>query len=279
MKTGLAIWHYPHRTVVENAAYFIKQGYDSISLLGTHMVDVCKNEADSRALAELVAQSGVVLTVHHLLPRTHDAADVAVFHDGVEAIAAWQKQYGLMAVYSFDVLQAIRGNIVPYLQYVLDTVPGCKVAVEDFGLTPEERAQIEHLKAEPRFGYLLDIGHMFIRLVGQNISRQTLFTHSDSEGPVCEHPGTEAFLTAFRSKEFPVFEMHMHNNDGVEDMHYFLEDGALDVTGVSHAIKEFGFKGVLTIESAPGYRFECRYPESDERIAKSTAYWRSMMKD
>lgn len=96
---------------------------------------------------------------------------------------------------------------------------------------------------------------------------------------MCKHPGTEAFLTAFRSKEFPVFEMHMHNNDGVEDMHYFLEDGALDVTGVAHAIKEFGFEGVLTIESAPGYRFECRYPDSDERIAKTTAYWRSVLKD
>lgn len=279
MKTGLAIWHYPHRTVVENADYFIKQGYDSISLLGTHMVDVCKNEDDSRALAELVARSGVVLTVHHLLPRTHSETDVAIFRDGVEAIAAWQKQYGLLAVYSFDVLQAIRDNIVPYLQYVLDTVPVCKVGVEDFGLTPEERAQIEHLKAEPRFGYLLDIGHMFIRLVGRNASGVTLFTHSDSEGPVCENPGTEAFLTAFRSKEFPVFEMHMHNNDGVEDMHYFLEDGALDVAGVARAIRNFGFEGVLTIESAPGYRFECRYPDSDERIAKTTAYWRSVLKD
>lgn len=279
MKTGLAIWHYPHRSMLENARFFIQQGYESISLLGTHMVRVCRSAEDSCALAEAVAASGVTLTVHHCLPKTHGTEDVAEFHKGLEAIAAWQKAWGLMAVYSFDVQPGIRDNIAPYLHEVLETVPGCKVAVEDFGLTAAEYAQIEHLKAEPRFGYLLDIGHMFIRLRGRNGSGYPLFTHTDIEGPVCDNPGSASFLDAFRSKEFPVFEIHMHNNDGVEDMHYFLEDGALDVPAVAKAIKVFGFDGVLTIESAPGFHFPCCYPESDERILRTTAYWHDIMKN
>ncbi|MDY6184844.1 MAG: hypothetical protein SPI22_05445 [Eubacteriales bacterium] len=59
-------------------------------------------------------------------------------------------------------------------------------------------------------------------------------------------------------------------------MHYFLEDGCLKVEEVARAVKELEFDGVMTIESAPGCRFVCKYPESDERIAATFGYWRDI---
>lgn len=276
MKNGLAIWHYPHRTVLENVAYFAKQGYDSVSLHGSHMVQICSSEEASAELADIIKETGLVLTVHHKLPRSHEETDVVAFRQEVDLIAAWQEKYRLLHIYSFDVPQLIRDSISPDLDYVLGRIKETKIAVEDFGLTEAECSQIDYLKGNPRFGYLIDIGHMFIRLRGKNGSGRTLFTHSESEGPVTDSPNSADFAAAFRSKGFPIFEMHLHNNDGIEDMHYFLEDGCLKVEEVARAVKALKFDGVMTIESAPGFRFACEYPESDERIAATFGYWRDI---
>ena len=63
--------------------------------------------------------------------------------------------------------------------------------------------------------------------------------------------------------------------DGV--YHYFLEDGELDIKMIAEVLKEIEFDGVLTIESAPGYRFKCKYPESDERILKTYEFWKNYL--
>ena len=275
MKNGLAIWHYPHRTVLENVAFFAKQGFDSVSILGFHMDQICADEKQSAQLARLISDSGIALTVHHKLPPDHLKESVRHFQATIDRFAAWQKRYGLLSVLSFDVEQEIRDNIAPYVEYVLDSVPQSKIAVEDFGLTAAEKAQIEHLKSNDRFGYLIDIGHMYIRLCGKNKSGMTLFTNSPDECPKREQPSYEAFLTAFRSKEFPIHEIHLHNNDGVNDRHYFLDDGTLDIKMIAAVLKEIAFDGILTIESAPGCVFECAYPESDKRILETFAIWKN----
>ena len=51
MKTGLAIWHYPHRTVFENVAFFAENGFESVSIHGADMLAVCAYpESDERIL-------------------------------------------------------------------------------------------------------------------------------------------------------------------------------------------------------------------------------------
>ncbi len=276
MLQGLAIWHYPHRCMVDNIRYFAANGFDSVSVHGARFVAAISDPAASDAIAAAVRETGMVFTVHYCLPRSHDSETVEAFRVGISAIADWQTAFGHIAVLSFDVPQPIRSGvgIGGYLDFVLDTVPACKVAVEDFGLTAAERKQIEHLKGTERFGYLVDIGHLFIRLRGQNQSGKTLFTHSPDEHPVTEKPDAAAFKTALASKDFPILEMHLHNNDGVNDVHWFLEQGELDVPAVAKALAEVGFDGVLTVESAPGYKFECRGKDADEGILKTFAYWK-----
>ena len=277
MKNGLAIWHYPHRTVTENAEYFADCGFESISVHGVHMYNVLSDEKEAEKLAEIISAKNLILTVHHALPVDHSDEKVSLFRNQIEAYGKWQKKFGILSVLSFDVPQDIRDNITPYVDFVLETVEKSKIAVEDFGLNEAERKQIEYLKNNDRFGYLIDIGHLYLRICGKNDSGYTLFTNSPEECPVNENPVSADFLRALRTKEFPIFEMHLHNNDGVEDVHYFLEEGTLKIDEIAKALKDFGFEGILTIESAPGYRFECKYPESDIKINKTFAYWKNMM--
>ena len=276
MIQGLAIWHYPHRNMVENIRYFAALGLPSVSVHGAQFVNAIADPAMSEAIAAAVSETGVVFTVHYCLPRKHDPEAVAVFEAGIRAIANWQQVHGTVAVLSFDVPQPIRSGrgIGGYLDFVLDTVPDCRVAVEDFGLNADERAQIRHLKGNPRFGYLVDMGHLFLRMRGQNQSGKALFTNSPDEHIAVDAPTAEDFAAALASKDFPIFEMHLHNNDGVNDLHWFLEQGSMDVPAVAKALREWGFDGVLTVESAPGFRFECRGKDADEGIARTLAYWK-----
>ena len=276
MTNGLAIWHYPHRTVTENVRFFAECGFESVSLLGHHMHALCKDGAMAEELAELVSKYRLVLTVHHTLPRTHAAEAIEDFRAFVSDVAEWQRTYGSLSVLSFDVPEGVRDDAAGYIDLTLSTVPDCKVAVEDFGLTERERRQIEHLKGNRRFGYLLDMGHLFLRLRGENRDGLTLFTNSPEEHPLTAAPKRADFLAALGTKEFPIFEIHLHNNDGKDDLHLFLEDGAMEMAEVAHALRDFGFDGVLTLESAPGYRFPCPALESDLRIQGTFAYWKSL---
>ena len=278
MLQGLAIWHYPHRCMVDNIRYFAALGLDSVSVHGAQFVAAIADPATAEDLAVAVSETGVVFTVHYALPRSHEPEAVAVFEAGIATIAAWQRAYGHIAVLSFDVPQPLRGGvgIGGYLDRVLEAVSDCRVAVEDFGLNESERGQIAHLKGNERFGYLVDIGHLFIRMRGENVSGKTLFTHAPDECPMTKAPDAAAFAAALAGKDFPIFEMHLHNNDGVSDVHWFLEDGEMDVPAVAHALREVGFDGVLTVESAPGFKFECRGRDADEGIQRTLSYWKGL---
>lgn len=277
MINGLAAWHYPHRTLIENVAFFAEKGFSAVSLLGKRTVIACQDEDVAKELASVVKEKNIVLTVHFKLPDTHGSADVEEFKTAIDILADWQKKYGgLISVLSFDVPQDIRDNILPYVEYVLGYEEFKKVAVEDFGLTDDEKRQIEPLKNNERFGFLIDIGHMYIRLRGENKEGKTLFENRPSECEVKDKPEFDDFIQAFNSKEFPIFEIHLHNNDGVDDVHFFLDDGTLDVGMIADVLKAIEYDGILTLECAPGFKFECKYPESDERILKNFEYWKSL---
>lgn len=276
MTQCLAIWHYPHRSISDNIRFFANQGFPAVSVHGAQLVQalLC---GQGVSIAEAVQTSGALLTVHYTLPRNHEPESVEIYNSGIQVLAEWQKAYGLIKILSFDVPGPIRDSISSYLDTALSAIDGCLVAVEDFGLTPEERAQIEYLKVTPRFGYLIDIGHMFIRLRGQNSSGKPLFTNRPDECPPCENPGYDEFIRALASKEFPIFEMHLHNNDGEHDLHWFLEDGPLDIPMIARVVRDMDFNGIMTIESAPGFKFECRGKDADEGIMKTFDYWKKCL--
>ena len=272
MMITIAMWHYPQRTTIENVHYFAKQGLSILSLLGDQLESACKEDGGA-ALAEALRQNHITVTVHSRLPRNHTPEEVAKFHTRIELFAAWQATYGYILNLTFDVPQPIRDNITPYIDETLATVLNCKIGVEDFGLTEAEYAQIAHLKGNDRFGYLLDFGHLYIRMNGKYTGHETLFHNSPNECPPTDAPTQADFLRALRSKPFPIIECHIHNNDGVRDLHQFLPCGTMNMEAVAQAMKAFGFSGVMTIESAPNCVFTCPYDEADRRIMEDVAIW------
>lgn len=284
MKNGLAIWHYPHRTLVENVRYF-SQRLDSVSVLGFHFLDACRLDGGA-ALYEALCERRPVFTVHHKLPSSHDAEDVEGFNEEIALCAHWQKQYGLLTTLSFDVPQDIRDNIYPYLRTVLQAFEGEKtrIAIEDFGLTNAEMRQLEPLRGNERFGFLLDIGHLTMRLNDSHWAPgKTLFNFSRLECPSRElgTPVTRADCReAIASKPFPIVEIHMHTNDGVRDMHWFLDEpgGVVDVQMMADLLNELHYDDVLTIESAPGFMFKCAGQAADEGIERTILLWESCLK-
>lgn len=275
MKNSLATWHYPHRSMANNITYFANHGFPAVSIHGRRLAEALQR-GEGETLARAVKESSVTLTVHGTMPRRLDEASVATYHLDLDLIGAWQKTYGLIHILSFDVPAPVRAHITPYLQEALLKVPNCYIAVEDFGICEEELAQLEDYRQEPRFGYLVDVGHMFIRMRGHRDDGKRLFSHAPMESPRVENPTWQDFKNALLAKDFPILEMHLHNNDGLRDMHLFLEDGEMDISAVAQALREIDYRGVLTIESAPGYQFDCYGKDADEGILRTYGYWKGL---
>ena len=91
MIQGLAIWHYPHRTMVENIRFFAAQGFPSVSVHGAQFVAAIADPDTAQGIADAVEETGVVFTVHYALPKKHQPDAVAAFRAGISAIADWQR--------------------------------------------------------------------------------------------------------------------------------------------------------------------------------------------
>ena len=119
---------------------------------------------------------------------------------------------------------------------------------------------------------------MYIRLGGNPVRDSVLLKHSPLEGERSIEQGHKEFITAIKSKTFPIFELHLHNNDGRDDLHNFLDDGTLDIKMIANVLNELNYEGIVTIESAPGFRFECESKQRDERIINDLKYWSKVYK-
>ncbi len=276
MKTGLAIWHYPHRTGPENIRFFATQGYDAVSQVGSLFVNDL-NRGLGPDYAAAIRQTGLSFTVHYTLPSALDEASLAAFCDSIDTIAAWQGEYGLISVLSFDVPQFIRPNVTECVAYVLRQLPTTRVALEDFCLHEAECLAVEPFRDNPNFGILLDIGHLNIRIRGKKPDGRAVFSNSALECPQAEKVTDAQLLTAFGSKRFPIFEIHHHSNDGVRDLHLFLQDGIVDTPALARVLKQLNYAGIVTIESAPGYMFPCAGQAADDGIARSLALWQKAL--
>ena len=84
MLQGLAIWHYPHRTIAENVRFFAAYGLDSVSVHGTQFARAITDPAIAEEIARAVADTGVVFTVHGCLPRHHTLEAVEIFETDLD---------------------------------------------------------------------------------------------------------------------------------------------------------------------------------------------------
>ena len=44
---------------------------------------------------------------------------------------------------------------------------------------------------------------------------------------------------------------------------------------IRRVLDTVAFEGIVTLECAPGFKFECKYPQSDIRIQESFTLWKA----
>ncbi len=131
------------------------------------------------------------------------------------------------------------GRLASRVREVLDMTCGTqvRVGVEDFPINADAMAafssDLAPLSREPRWGILIDIGHMHLRLSGDG------------------YYAGMSILEYLAQVPLPIIELHVHDNDGLSDQHAPLGAGTVDFAEVATAVCASGFDGVSTIEIVP----------------------------
>lgn len=261
MKYALAGWHYPYRTLTGNIRFFGAAGFDIFSALGNDFRAAIRDEKTAEDIALALSENSTGLSVHYGLPDPKKPEAVEDFRRSMDDIHAWQEKYGLLEILSFDVWFE---GIFPELKRSVELFADTKVrlAFEDYaleGLSDEAAA----LYAEHPFYLLVDAGHMNIRLIKKGCG--------NSAGD---------FGAELSRVGLPIIESHIHNNNGLRDMHAPLLEPRLlaervntfDAKEYLTAIVNAGIEDiVITIETIP-HLYGFKESDSDCSILTDLKY-------
>lgn len=229
MKQCVTIWNYPGDRI-ENAYRFHALGFEAVSWLGGEFSIMTEKE-DER-LAEMLRNTGMLLTVHSRMPNPEKPESCEAFHQEMLRAASFQKKYGLIYSYTFDFWTAVEPTI-PYLGEALKAFRGLNVIVacEDIPLNAHQlEAFIPYLTDEDQFGVLIDAGHM-------NIRQRSMELIED-----------EDFIAAFDALPLPIIEMHFSDNKSYKDEHMYLGYGTVPLDAICRGMKRRHFDGFATME-------------------------------
>jgi sugar phosphate isomerase/epimerase len=257
MQTGLAIWHYPQRSLVENTTFFLSHGFQSVSSNGREFLALTGDKTQSDALSEALEAYNAPFTVHHKLPDPDDARECELFFAQIDQMRQWQQQYGKVTILSFDTWYD-RERLYPYLLYAVKSFRGSntRICCEDYPLNSGETGTLNGLEREPHFGILIDLGHMYLRL--HKIGDTSL----------------SALRKALEMLPLPIFELHIHSNDGQKDDHYFISVENTFLNSWAGEVKAFGFDGIATLECVPGWH-NLTGQIGDEVVLRDLNTWKS----
>ncbi len=252
-----AIWNYeePDVDLLHLVDEFVSLGYNAISFTSWELL-----RTDYGRVAEHLRSSDLRVAMH------------GNFETPVEDVRRLVEVLGdCLLTCTFDAAQVqdTRGKLydvtrmVEYLSQLLASTDGTdlRVAVEDF---PLDQTALEYYRAElapvlssPRYGMLVDVGHLNMRLRQWECYREA---------------GVGEYLARL---PLPVWEVHLHDNSGDRDEHGHFGLGNVDFAAVAAGLKAIGFSGVSTIEIAPS--FHGKTPaESKPLSAESLAQWKDM---
>ena len=133
--------------------------------------------------------------------------------------------------------------------------------VEDF---PLDSSALEHYHAglepfldNPRFGTLIDLGHLNLRL------------HS------VEHFNARTPEEHLAAVPVPIIEIHVHDNNGRRDSHAHIGFGNGDFEAMARGLHAVGFDGVSTIEICPIFH-DSTPAEARPRVRETLDRWRAI---
>ncbi|MBM3476342.1 MAG: sugar phosphate isomerase/epimerase [Armatimonadetes bacterium] len=261
MRYATAIWNYAEEGVrlPELVREFVGFGYDTISFSSGNFGDM--KDPDVREAARVIEEQRLGVTVH------------CAFDFGIEGVTKVLELFGdaVLAV-TFDPMSEVdscgmcfaTGAMAPAIAEILRRSEGSelRVGIEDLPLDEKAleryREDLGPLAEEPRYGMLIDVGHLNMRL-----RRWKYFAGL----PVAE------YITRI---PVPIIEAHLHDNNGEGDQHGYLGFGNLDFAAVAEGLKAAGFEGVSTVEIAPSFHGStpaASKPRAKESLAQWKALW------
>ena len=236
MRYGIAIWNYSQegKRLSELVRDFADFGFDTISFLPRQITALDSSEANE--LSSFVKDRGLITTIHGgcYLRRKDIETIITVLGNSLYSIT-------LDAAMTSD----SRGRFYdgPTMAAVLSEIKQCsegtemRFAVEDF---PLDTLAVDYYQEAlsgflscPRFGILIDLGHMNMRI---------------------RQPGS---FKGYTPEEYmsrvplQIIEVHIHDNTGERDSHGYLGFGNTDFEASARGLRDTGFAGISTIEVLP----------------------------
>jgi len=243
MKLGCAVWLINAPTLAQRIKWVAEQGFEAISLITTRLA---RDETDLALTMNLVRDHQLATTFHLGIGKIEDGPHWEQWEGQMREVEGWVDAVGRVGNVSFDVGLRELGPQQHECAYEATTAVlrhtlarlaarGLQVSVEN-GWGPRGTAEhiqrLQEVAADPRLGLLLDLGHANIH------------THLQGLSP-------EAYIP---SLPLPIYELHVHDNDGVSDQHEGVGAGCIDLPAMSRGLKAKGFDGLATVEVCPSVK-------------------------
>jgi len=260
MRYAVAIWNYmePGTDFLALIDEFVGLGYDAIAAQARQFTDLDTDQAD--ALVSYLHERDLQVAVHGNFDT--DLADLRMVHsllgDRLRTVTFDAAMRPDSRGQLFDT-----ARMAGFLGQIIEMTPSAclKVAVEDFPLDATGlefyREDLQPLLECPRYGILIDVGHLNLRLAA---------------GGYFEGVTVDEY---FRRLPLPVVEVHLHDNRGKKDDHAHFGYGDVDFAQVRRALKAIGFDGLSTIEIAPTFHGSTPQ-QSKPRARESLQTWRAL---
>ncbi len=273
MRQSIAICHFPYRTPTENVFWFAEHGFSVLCQHGLFLLDTLRSKDTRDAWDGAIRETGMKITAHGVLPSELIAyKDETRFREDMLLARRWYDETGALEVFSFDVCLDSHPGAARLMKIALDAFSGTgvRVAMEDYGLTPDEREDESSLLSYPNYAALVDLGHMNVRLTGQFHGHVQLEDHGEGAPLLPGDNSAEAFRNALMRFQPPIAEFHLHNNNGLADQHRLLEYGTIDMTSLASMLIHSFPDTICTMEVMPGWDDD---PAGRANRAAEQVYW------
>ena len=257
MRYCIATWNYlePGAGTLGLIEQFADVGFDAVSFLPRQILQL--DDRQREGLKSLLEARSLAATVHGNFELTGEqvAELLDVLGEALRCLtmdALTDHDHGVRR-FNARAMAELLGEIEARSRGT-----DLRFGVEDFPLDgetiEEHRRDLQPLLACPRYGMLIDVGHMNIR------------RHGADSGSV-----QECLARAPR----PVIEVHLHDNAGQKDSHGHFGFGNIRFEDVASGLAAIGFDGVATIEIGPSLHGSTP-SASRPRVAESLAVWRRL---
>lgn len=265
---GVATWNTTEGTLAERIRRYGEMGFDAVSLLPSHALAMCRGEAPD--VEEALTAHALALTIHGGMAGMDKPIDESALLADMEAFLKWQARTGALRSINYDAAKRHENSEVVYdsdgmhsvlnkmLQMTKDA--GVTVGVEDWPRDPKQLAPVADLLQYPHYGILIDLGHMNMRIC------------NDKPGFAYPIDAARKYLDDIT---IPINELHLHNNDGVGDLHAPLDTGTADFLALAALLKPKCDRDrtISTVELVPRF---CGITDEDavQATAQALKFWR-----